>query len=242
MKARIIAGPNGSGKSTLVSVMMHGNKINMGFFINADEIEKQLNRNKKYDLPKELIIHSTDFTNFLISTSLNTKYNLRPFSNSLVVNQNSIVLLEETTINSYVSAAIADFLRSECLRQKVNFSFESVFSDFRKVQFAKKLKDAGYEIYFYFVCTLNVGINIARIKERVANNGHHVSEEKIISRFQKSIDNAIKMKPLSKRFFVIDNSQDKSPVLLLELENNKKTNYINKTFFPIWAEPFKINN
>ena len=242
MKVRIIAGPNGSGKSTLVSVMMHGNKIKMGFFINADEIEKQLNKNKKYDLPEELSIQPADFTNFLISSTLNTKYNLRPFSNSLIIQKNNIILLEDVKMNSYVSAAIADFLRQKCLKQKLNFSFESVFSDYRKVQFAKKLKDAGYEIYFYFVCTLNVAINVGRIKERVANNGHHVSEEKIISRYQKSIDNAIKMKPLSKRFFVIDNSQDRSPLLLLELEDNKKTNYINKTFFPNWAEPFKINN
>ena len=58
------------------------------------------------------------------------------------------------------------------------------------------------------------------------------TEEKIISRFQKSIDNAIKMKPLAKRFFVIDNSQENNPVSLLELENNRKTNYINKTFYP----------
>lgn len=243
MKVRIFAGPNGSGKSTLIYSFAKGLKLNLGFFINADEIEKDLNNHRKIDFPVALVIQPSDFTQFLISSTLNTKYNLRPFSNSLIIQKNSILLVDDNiSINSYVSAAIADFLRNECLKQKVNFSFETVFSDFRKVQFAKKLKDAGYEIYFYFVCTLNVAINVSRVKQRVVNNGHNVSEEKIIERYQKSIDNAIKVKPYIKRFFVIDNSQKNNPEILLELENNKKTNYINKTFFPLWAEPFKINN
>jgi predicted ABC-type ATPase len=85
-----------------------------------------------------------------------------------------------------------------------------------------------------------LSINIARINQRVANKGHNVSDEKIKSRFQKSIQNAIKVKAYTKRFFVIDNSQENNPILLLETENNKKINFINKTFFPQWAEPFKI--
>ncbi len=54
--------------------------------------------------------------------------------------------------------------------------------------------------------------------------------------------NFCKVKSLTKRFFVIDNSQENNPVLLLETENNTKTHFINKTFFPQWAESFKISN
>lgn len=85
MKVRIFAGPNGSGKSTLIYSFEKGLKLNLGFFINADEIEKDLNNHRKIDFPVALVIQPTDFTQFLISSTLNTKYNLRPFSNSLII-------------------------------------------------------------------------------------------------------------------------------------------------------------
>lgn len=238
MKARVFAGPNGSGKSTLIYSFEKGMKLNMGFIINADNIESELNTKKLYTFSKELALDSKQLQNFLKASALNKKYNLKTLSTKFTIEKNWIRLVDNTVINSYTSAALADFLRTECLKQKINFSFESVYSDFRKVSFLKKLKEAGYDIYFYFVCTLNPSINIARIKERVVNKGHHVSEEKVKSRFQKSITNALKSKKYCKRFFLIDNSQENNPELLLEIENNKKINFINKTFYPEWAVPF----
>lgn len=240
MKVRIIAGPNGSGKSTLISVMRKEKNLNMGFIINADDIEKQLNKVRKYVFDKTLVFDSKHLIEFINSSGINKKYNLKKLSPFLKVEKNNIVLVTNIQINSYLCAAIADFLRYECLKQKINFSFESVFSDLRKVLFIKKLKEAGCDIYFYFVCTINPSINIARIKTRFENDGHNVSDEKVKSRFQKSIQNAIKIKSYTKRFFVIDNSEENNPQLILETENNNKVNFINKTFFPTWAEPFNI--
>lgn len=238
MKVRVFAGPNGSGKSTLITVLSQNRKLNMGFTINADDIEKQLNKKKQYSFSKELTLNTPQLQHSLVTSTLNKKYDLKTISTKLIIEKNSIKALNTLIINSYVCAAIADFLRIECLKQNINFSFESVFSDFRKVQFIKELKEAGCEIYFYFVCTLNPAINIARIKERVNSDGHNVSEEKVKSRFQKSIQNAVKAKQYTKRFFLIDNSQENNPELLLETENNTKVNFINKTFYPEWATPF----
>lgn len=238
MKVRVFAGPNGSGKSTLIYSIDKGMKLNMGFVINADNIENELTTKKAFAFSKELVVDTKQLQHFLEVSSLNKKYNLKSIASNFIVEKTNIKIAENISINSYVSAAIADFLRSECLKQKINFSFESVFSDFRKVLFIKKLNEAGYDIYFYFVCTLNPSINIARIKERVSNHGHNVSEEKVKSRFQKSIDNALKAKKYTKRFFLIDNSQENNPELLLETENDKKINFINKTFYPEWAIPF----
>ena len=238
MKVRVFAGPNGSGKSTLIYSIDKGMKLNMGFIINADNIENELNTKKIYAFSKELAVDTVQLEYFLNNSSINRKYNLKPIVSKFIIEKSNIKIIDNVSVNSYVSAAIADFLRMECLRQKINFSFESVFSDFRKVLFIKKLKKAGYDIYFYFVCTLNPSINIARIKGRVNHKGHNVSEEKVKSRFQKSIQNALKAKQYTKRFFLIDNSQENNPELLLETENNKKINFINKTFYPEWAVPF----
>ncbi|MBC7696127.1 MAG: hypothetical protein H7141_11845 [Burkholderiales bacterium] len=238
MKARVFAGPNGSRKSTLIYSIDKGMKLNMGFIINADNIENELNTKKVYTFSKELILDIKQLKHFLETSSINKKYNLKNIATKFIIEKENLKIIDNTQINSYESAAIADFFRTECLKQKINFSFESVFSDFRKVLFMKKLMDAGYDIYFYFVCTLNLSINVARIKERVNHKGHPVSEEKVKSRFQKSIQNALKAKQYSKRFFLIDNSQENNPELLLETENNKKINFINKTFYPEWAVPF----
>lgn len=43
-KFRMFAGPNGSGKSTLIQEVKKN--YNVGIFINADEIEAQLNQHK----------------------------------------------------------------------------------------------------------------------------------------------------------------------------------------------------
>ena len=242
MKVRVFAGPNGSEKSTLIYSMENGMKLNMGFVINADDIEKQLNENKKYTFDEGLILETKQLIKFISTSTINKKHNLKNYTSVLSIQKNQILLSPNSLVNSYVCAAIADFLRTVCVTQQINFSFESVFSDFRKAQFVQKLKEAGYDIYFYFVCTINPSINIARVHNRVLHAGHNVSEEKIKSRFQKSITNAIKAKVYTKRFFLIDNSQENNPILLLETENNNKTNFINKTFYPAWAEPFKFNN
>lgn len=139
MKARVFAGPNGSGKSTLIYSIDKGMKLNMGFIINADNIETELNTKKVYAFSKELILDIKQLKRFLETSSINKKYNLKNIATKFIIEKENLKIIDNTQINSYGSAAIADFFRTECLKQKINFSFESVFSDFRKVLFMKKL-------------------------------------------------------------------------------------------------------
>jgi predicted ABC-type ATPase len=39
---RVFAGPNGSGKTTIFKGILQEKNVNVGFFVNADEIESQL--------------------------------------------------------------------------------------------------------------------------------------------------------------------------------------------------------
>ena len=66
LRLRVFAGPNGSGKSTVIeyvqTVKVNGRPIDFGYYINADDIARQLRnggfRFSDYDLtikPKEFI-------------------------------------------------------------------------------------------------------------------------------------------------------------------------------------------
>jgi predicted ABC-type ATPase len=46
---RVFAGPNGSGKTTIFKEILQNSKVNLGVYINADEIEMQLKEYKTVD-------------------------------------------------------------------------------------------------------------------------------------------------------------------------------------------------
>jgi predicted ABC-type ATPase len=48
-RMRVFAGPNGSGKTTIFKGALLDNKVNLGVYVNADEIEEQLKTNKQFD-------------------------------------------------------------------------------------------------------------------------------------------------------------------------------------------------
>jgi predicted ABC-type ATPase len=63
-------------------------------------------------------------------------------------------------------------------------------------------------------------INIRRIHNRVLNGGHDVPENKVISRYYKSMELIEPCFKIADSFFLFDNS-DIKPILVLELSNNK---------------------
>jgi len=72
------------------------------------------------------------------------------------------------------AAEHATKLRYECLEQKRDFVFETVFSSAEKLEFLQKAKEAGFFIRLFYVCTSAPAINVARITQRYLNGGHEV--------------------------------------------------------------------
>ena len=70
------------------------------------------------------------------------------------------------------AAEHATKLRYECLEQKRDFVFETVFSSAEKLEFLRKAKEAGFFIRLFYVCTSDPAINVARITQRYLNGGH----------------------------------------------------------------------
>ena len=106
------------------------------------------------------------------------------------------------------AAEEATRLRYECLEQRRDFVFETVFSAPEKMEFLRKAKDGGFFIRLFYVCTSDPAINVARITQRYLNGGHEVPISKIISRYYKSLVNANKAITFVDRAYVYDNSID----------------------------------
>ena len=81
----------------------------------------------------------------------------------------------------------ADKLREEALCNNEDFTFETVLSTKLKLDFLRRAKTKGYFIRAFFILTLDPEVNILRVKVRVEEGGHDVPEDKIRSRYKKSL-------------------------------------------------------
>lgn len=106
------------------------------------------------------------------------------------------------------AAKQATQLRYDCLQKGQDFVFETVFSSMEKLEFLKKANEADFFIRFFYVCTSDPAINVARITQRYLDGGHEVPISKVISRYYKSLLNAAKAISFVDRAYIYDNSVD----------------------------------
>lgn len=134
------------------------------------------------------------------------------------------------------AAKLATDKRYECLAQKKDFVFETVFSSEEKLEFVRKAKAAGFFIRFFFVCTEDPEINVHRITKRFLEGGHEVPISKIISRYYKSLANAAQAIELVDRAYIYDNSVENTlPQLLYRTVDGTVFKQYSENV-PEWAE------
>ncbi len=126
--------------------------------------------------------------------------------------------------------------REQLLREHKDFIFETVLSSDGKVDFLRQAKEEGYFIRMFFICTESPTINAARIANRVMEGGHDVPIQKIISRYEKAIINAIKVAGFADRAYFYDNSIDNQTAKLLfrTVDGNLAKQYVEA--LPQWTE------
>ena len=132
-----------------------------------------------------------------------------------------------------------DMRREKLLTQQKDFIFETVLSSDGKVDFLKRASEAGYFVRVFFVCTETPAINAMRVAKRVMEGGHDVPIQKIISRYQKSLVNMVKVMQFADRTYLYDNSidnQDAQP-LFRTIEGKLAKQYIDT--LPQWAADVK---
>lgn len=207
-RLRIFAGPNGSGKTTLYDYLLGKRFFKVYYHINPDEIAEEL--------PIGLNLESYPIQ--INEQSLRNYLSLSPFQQKAKDSLADLISVSGKTIRSrtsknitYLSAAIAEFIRQEMLQSGSSFSFESVFSHPSKVEFIRKARENGYKTYLYFISTQDPKINQERVLSRASLGGHNVPPDKILDRYRKTMDNLYDALLASDRAFLFDNSGNREP-------------------------------
>ena len=86
------------------------------------------------------------------------------------------------------AAVLAEQQRERYLSEKTDFCFETVLSTDRNLKLLRKAREAGYFLRCYYVLTYSPIINILRVNSRIADGGHPVPEEKIVSRYRRALN------------------------------------------------------
>jgi len=225
----MFAGPNGSGKSTLKSVI--SDEL-LGVYINPDEIEKEIQKFDFLDLNNyQVSTTEQEILAFFEASTLLKKADLLGEVRYLKFNDNKLDFFE-VSVNAYFASVCADFIRRKLLENHLSFSFETVMSAVDKVELLNIAQQAGYRTYLYYIATDDPKINIARVQQRVATGGHDVPQDKIISRYQRSLEQLPQAIKASNRAYIFDNSGN-AAVWLCEVTDGQQIDY-KQDLVPDW--------
>ncbi|HEX5222577.1 MAG TPA: hypothetical protein VFZ59_23685 [Verrucomicrobiae bacterium] len=105
---------------------------------------------------------------------------------------------------------------------KLSFTLETVKSHPDKITLLEKAQSLGYRTYLYYIATDDPAINISRVRNRVRQGGHRVPEDKIASRYERSLGLLMDAIMHTNRAYIFDNStQDKDRTWLAEITDGR---------------------
>ncbi|MFW9606414.1 MAG: zeta toxin family protein [Pseudomonas sp.] len=202
-RLRMFAGPNGSGKSTMNSVI-HKNLL--GFYVNADELEKKFKTTSTLDFSEFRINTSfQEVIDFLSKSELIVSKKYSGYLSAFKWEGKKLIFPAEAA-NSYFASVLADFIRHKLLDAGISFTFETVMSHVDKIDFLAKAQRKGFRTYLYFVATDDPEINIKRVAHRVRMGGHPVPRDKIIERYFRTLGLLSAAIKNTNRAYIFDNS------------------------------------
>ena len=245
LRLRIFAGPNGSGKSSIINSIRtytkeNGTPLDFGIYLNADDIAKEL-RDKGCNFSSyQLLFDREEFVTIISQSGLLLgDLNESRLRTLFTIEANRVHLLDLAYCERFAQL-LATYLRTILLRSKKKFSFETVFSHRGKLDFMREAIEQGYKVYLYFVSTEDPEINVYRVKEvRVKQHGHDVPEDKIRSRYIRTMDLMFEASQLAYRSYYFDNSAEGKDFNLfasfkLGKEGSKQWDIREVSRVPIW--------
>lgn len=236
-RMRVFAGPNGSGKTTIINSLKA--EIGFGVYVNADDIEKLLKESKVllFDAWQLNISEQALQSFFKQSTFAPVKRNEPNLWEKLSVKNN--ILHIKTSVDSYLAADIAEFIRQQLLANNISFTYETVMSHPSKIDFLRLARQNDYRVYLYFIATESPQINISRVNVRVAQNGHPVSPQVIESRYYKSLQHLKEAVKNSNRAYLFDNSSTAS-LLIAEITEGENVKVFDTDKVPNWFAKYLV--
>jgi len=212
----VFAGPNGSGKSTIIKEILstkvnENRKLDVGIYINADDIAQHLKNGKFSFKPYEVTANKDELLAFAVSQGLlYGGLSEEDFASTFTVSEKQLIISSNMHLDR-LAQIIARFLRHALIKANKRFSFETVFSHESNLEDMRLAAEEGYKVYLYFVGTESPYINKYRVKLRVANGGHGVPDKSIEDRYYRSMDFLYAAAEIAYQTYFFDNSVDGSP-------------------------------
>ncbi len=236
-RLRIFAGPNGSGKSTIKSVI--SDRL-LGYYLNPDEIEKEINQQGYLDIRDfDINTNRNEIVRFFENHPLTERSENGDFVHEITYIEKGFISFNNLGFDSYLSAILTDFLRHKLLNEGKSFTFETVMSSPDKIEILKKAQIEGYRTYLYYVATEDPLINLLRIGHRVKSGGHNVPNEKVISRYYRSLELLFEAVKHTDRTFIFDNSGD-NKIWIAEIVGGTEIN-LQTEVIPAWFQKYILD-
>lgn len=143
---------------------------------------------------------------------------------------NADEIKKELGCSDIEAATIADEYRDDELNAGRDFTFETVLSTEKKLEFLKRAKKNGYFIRCIYVITKDPNINVYRVVSRMETGGHGVPADKVVSRYGRCIKLLPEIFELADTFYLYDNSDELVRIAV------KKRNKLELTENENWAE------
>ena len=236
-RMRVFAGPNGSGKTTIFKGILAENRVQLGIYVNADDIEKTLSQTNFIDFSNYQLTLKEQEVKYFFRNSLFSpiKRNEPDLYSKLSIANN--IFKTTAKIDSYLAADLAEFIRQQLLMKGISFTYETVMSHKGKIDFMQQAIDSGFRVYLYYIATEDPEINVNRVNVRIAQEGHSVDPEIIKKRYYKSLENLLPAVKATNRAYIFDNSQ-KQARLIAEVTDGQNVVINNLFDIPNWVAQY----
>jgi predicted ABC-type ATPase len=150
---------------------------------------------------------------------------------------NADQLAAELAVGPYDAAKLANSLRRALVDRRESFVFETVFSDpvGDNVAFLEDAAARGYEVVLCFIGLSSPAQCIERIAMRATQGGHDVPDEKLWSRFPRTLANLAAAVVRLPHVLIYDNSDLNRPFSHVAVFDHGRLEYRNP-IIPAWLQ------
>jgi predicted ABC-type ATPase len=134
--------------------------------------------------------------------------------------------------HGHEASQLARHVREQMLANRKSFITETVFSHPSKLQLVRDARSSGFRVTLHVVM-IPEELAVARVRERVRNNGHDVPEEKVRERFRRLWPLVAEAIAIADESFVYDNTSAGKPHRLIATFLTGRIS--GKADWPAWA-------
>lgn len=117
-----------------------------------------------------------------------------------------------------------------------SFVVETTLSGAGMLRLMEKARQQGFVVHLLFVATDKAQTNIERVAGRVARGGHHVPDEDVRRRYERSMENLVRAIELADQATITDNSSEQGPREVLVIKQGHITEQADD--LPAWVTTY----